>query len=101
MQEKLNRELFNEIIYKLGLSLRENTKPIALAQVFIGRATAVYYNNVIDINFGEIGKTRLGFSIHLDELPKQHSQYLKTCIAVWFMDSGSESMHEPTEAIQA
>ena len=97
----ITNELFNEIVFHLGQEIRDNVdRAFPYAEVVIKDTKAVFRYNIISVDFGTIGNTKLGFKVHMEDLPEMQREYIRASIAIWFIDvdEGFLVSHEGIEA---
>tara|TARA_R110001583_G_scaffold144666_8_gene296654 strand:- start:9115 stop:9420 length:306 start_codon:yes stop_codon:yes gene_type:complete len=101
MPEKLNSDILDEVIYQLGMALRDNQGENPVAKIEVDGIVGIYKNNYISINFADLGHHKIGLHIHFVDLPKKHQEYLRSSLAMWFINVNEGYLVEPEEVIQA
>ena len=101
MREKLNNEIIDRVIYHLGLALRDNNTSDPKVEVEVEGLQSKFHNDYISITFANVVCTDVTIHIHITDLPKQHQEYLRKALALWFINVDEGFLVETKEVIEA
>ena len=101
MPEKIKSEDLDEMIYKLGVALRESASENSSVEVEFDGLIAQYKNNYITIKFATMAHNNIAITIHILDLPSKHQNFLQASLAQWFNNIVDGYLVETKEVIQA
>lgn len=99
MREKLNSEIIDRVIYEIGLALRDNVSSDPHVEVEVAGLKSRYINNYVTISSSD--QISLNVSFHVTDLPKQHQEFLRKALALWFINVDEGFLVETKEVIEA